>query len=102
VSAHLDAVCVTTFMLPVAPIQVEQPILSSRIMPAFPNTALPVKEQTCCDVLDRMPSLLGNGKLNTSMDTGFSNSSIWFHCNQEWETSTIGRPMFLLGQPDVI
>jgi hypothetical protein len=34
--------------------------------------------------------------------TGLSNSRTWLHGNQEWETSTIRRPVFLLSQPDVI
>jgi hypothetical protein len=33
---------------------------------------------------------------------GLSNSSTWLHGNQEWETSTVGRPVFLLGQPEVV
>jgi hypothetical protein len=33
---------------------------------------------------------------------GLSNHTTWLHGNQEWENSTIGRPVFLLGQPDVI
>jgi hypothetical protein len=33
---------------------------------------------------------------------GLSNSTTWLHGNKEWETSTIRKPVFLLGQPDVI
>jgi hypothetical protein len=49
-----------------------------------------------CDVFDRGPSLLGNRKLNTYLDTLTTR-----YCRVAWLPSNRGR-MFPLGQPDVV
>jgi hypothetical protein len=49
-----------------------------------------------CDVFGRMPSLLGNRKLNTSMDTLTTR-----YCRVVRLPSNLGR-IFPLGQPDVV
>jgi hypothetical protein len=55
-----------------------------------------------CDVFGRMIFARQPQFKHFHGYAGLSNRSTWLHGNQEWEISTIGMAVFLLGQPCVV